>query len=66
MFITITQIYECSKCKNRSVEHFSDETHTGIRCKNCGHENKRLHPHLQETSSSGTVSWGSSDEPIRF
>lgn len=68
MYITIEQNLECSECGAvNHIEHFSTATHRGIRCLKCGHEQKTMHPHLQETQSGGTASWSqNSKTPTKF
>jgi len=59
MFIQIKQKVECSRCGSTSYESFADACYQGLRCKDCGHEKKELHPHLKETSSDGTYTHSS-------
>lgn len=66
MFITIQQTIECSKCGSHKYESFFDATYTGTRCKDCGHEKKDLHPHLKETTSTGSVSRRGGHDVIKF
>lgn len=66
MYIEIKQKIECSKCGSPSWERFFDQTYTGLRCLRCGHEKKELQPHLKHTESSGSVTWSSSDQAIKF
>ena len=65
MFINLNQRIECSKCGSSNYETFRDSTHSGTRCKSCGHENKKLHEHLMGDLAHGG-SWTSSQRVEKF
>lgn len=60
------QAPQCSQCGSQSSEHFSDATHSGTRCKSCGHESKKLHPWLEPQTSGAITSPLRADRPPTF
>jgi DNA-directed RNA polymerase subunit RPC12/RpoP len=65
MYIEVKQDIRCSKCDSTNFETFADSQYQGLRCKDCGHEKKDLHPHLTQTTS--TISWSKLPErTIKF
>jgi translation initiation factor 2 beta subunit (eIF-2beta)/eIF-5 len=65
MFIQLKQKVECSKCGSTNHESFMDARYQGLRCRDCGHEQKDLHPYLK-AQSGGSVYASASSDVIKF